>query len=98
MSDGGPTDTGANDAPPVLDDRYEVLRPIARGGMADVYLGRDRLLDRPVAVKVLFPEFSSDPSFVERFRRNRASNGRCLAVVGHLRRWLQGRFYTNDCS
>jgi serine/threonine-protein kinase len=75
MSDGGPTDTGANDAPPVLDDRYEVLRPIARGGMADVYLGRDRLLDRPVAVKVLFPEFSSDPSFVERFRREAQAAG-----------------------
>ena len=37
--------------------------------MADVFLARDRLLDRPVAVKVLFPEFATDPSFVERFRR-----------------------------
>lgn len=37
--------------------------------MADVFLARDELLDRPVAVKVLFPEFASDPAFVERFRR-----------------------------
>ena len=37
--------------------------------MADVYLARDQQLDRPVAVKVLFPEFARDPSFVERFRR-----------------------------
>jgi len=37
--------------------------------MADVYLARDQLLDRPVAVKVLFNEFADDPSFVERFRR-----------------------------
>ncbi|HAZ56473.1 MAG TPA: serine/threonine protein kinase, partial [Acidimicrobiaceae bacterium] len=37
--------------------------------MADVYLARDLLLDRPVAVKVLFDEFSGDTSFVERFRR-----------------------------
>ena len=37
--------------------------------MADVFLARDRLLDRPVAVKVLFPEYATDPSFVERFRR-----------------------------
>ena len=48
---------------------YELLQEIARGGMADVYLARDLLLDRPVAVKVLFDEFSGDPSFVERFRR-----------------------------
>ena len=37
--------------------------------MAEVYLARDQLLDRPVAVKVLFPEFAADRSFVERFRR-----------------------------
>ncbi len=37
--------------------------------MADVYLARDLLLDRPVAVKVLFDEFSRDSDFVERFRR-----------------------------
>ncbi len=37
--------------------------------MADVYLARDLLLDRPVAVKVLFPEHARDASFVERFRR-----------------------------
>ena len=37
--------------------------------MSDVYLARDLLLDRPVAVKVLFPEYATDPTFVERFRR-----------------------------
>ena len=37
--------------------------------MADVYLARDQLLDRPVAVKVLFAQYASDPAFVERFRR-----------------------------
>ncbi len=37
--------------------------------MADVFLARDQLLDRPVAVKVLFPQFASEPTFVERFRR-----------------------------
>jgi beta-lactam-binding protein with PASTA domain/predicted Ser/Thr protein kinase len=54
---------------PVLNDRYEIHGRIGRGGMADVYLARDLLLDRPVAVKVLFPEFATDPNFVERFRR-----------------------------
>jgi eukaryotic-like serine/threonine-protein kinase len=53
----------------IFANRYTVERPIARGGMADVYLARDQVLDRLVAVKVLFPEFARDPSFVERFRR-----------------------------
>ena len=53
----------------VFSNRYAVERPIARGGMADVYLARDQQLGRPVAVKVLFPEYARDPSFVERFRR-----------------------------
>ncbi len=50
-------------------ERYEIQRRIARGGMADVYLAQDKLLARPVALKVLFAELSVDPSFVERFRR-----------------------------
>lgn len=62
--------------PTVFNDRYELHRQIARGGMADVYLARDLLLDRPVAVKVLFDQFSKDQQFVERFRREaqRAAN------------------------
>jgi eukaryotic-like serine/threonine-protein kinase len=53
----------------VFNDRYELVRHVARGGMAQVYLAKDLLLDRPVALKVLFPELSVDNSFVERFRR-----------------------------
>jgi serine/threonine-protein kinase len=53
----------------VFNDRYELVRHVARGGMAQVYLAKDLLLDRPVALKVLFPELSVDHSFVERFRR-----------------------------
>ncbi|MCJ7673141.1 MAG: Stk1 family PASTA domain-containing Ser/Thr kinase [Acidimicrobiia bacterium] len=53
----------------VLVKRYAIESSIARGGMADVFLARDQQLDRQVAVKVLFPEFARDPSFVERFRR-----------------------------
>ena len=57
----------------VLNDRYEIQQRIGRGGMADVFLARDLLLDRPVAIKVLFPEFATDPNFVERFRREAQS-------------------------
>ncbi len=53
----------------VFNGRYQLHHRLGRGGMAEVYLARDQLLDRPVAVKVLFPEFATDPSFVERFRR-----------------------------
>jgi beta-lactam-binding protein with PASTA domain/tRNA A-37 threonylcarbamoyl transferase component Bud32 len=60
MTDQGPT---------VFSGRYELHRRIGKGGMAEVSLARDQLLDRPVAIKVLFPEFATDPSFVERFRR-----------------------------
>ena len=66
MSSQEPPQSGA---PQVLSGRYEIHRKLARGGMAEVYLARDRSLDRPVAVKVLFPEFATDPAFVERFRR-----------------------------
>jgi len=59
----------SDQAPTVFGGRYELHRHIARGGMADVYLARDQLLDRWVAVKVLFAEFAADPTFVERFRR-----------------------------
>src|SRR2546423_7725721 len=53
----------------VFNGRYELRRHVARGGMAEVYLAHDRLLDRPVALKMLFPELSVDRNFVERFRR-----------------------------
>ncbi len=53
----------------VFSNRYEIQREIAQGGMAEVYLARDQLLNRPVALKALFPEFAREPSFVERFRR-----------------------------
>lgn len=58
--------TGANQ---VFGGRYELGEQIARGGTAQVYLARDLLLDRPVALKVLFSELSSDSAFVARFRR-----------------------------
>src|SRR5437868_6732172 len=57
----------------VYNGRYEIVQHLARGGMAEVFLARDLLLDRPVAIKVLFSEFTADRSFVERFRREARS-------------------------
>ncbi|MBO0909383.1 Stk1 family PASTA domain-containing Ser/Thr kinase [Arthrobacter sunyaminii] len=53
----------------VLNDRYEIGELIGRGGMADVYLGRDIRLGRSVAIKVLRPDLARDPLFQSRFRR-----------------------------
>jgi len=53
----------------VFSNRYQIEREIARGCMAEVYRARDQSLNRPVALKALFPEFAREPSFVERFRR-----------------------------
>ena len=49
--------------------RYRLDRQIARGGMAEVWLGTDTFLDRPVAIKVLKPQLANDPVIAERFRR-----------------------------
>jgi serine/threonine-protein kinase len=53
----------------LLEQRYRVDNMIARGGMSTVYRGLDTRLDRPVAIKVMDPQFSADRSFVERFER-----------------------------
>ena len=55
--------------PRVLLDRYEVGRLLGAGGMAEVFEGRDRLLARRVAIKVLQVQFARDPSFLIRFKR-----------------------------
>jgi len=53
----------------VLNGRYELGEEVGKGGMAITYRARDILLNRTVAVKVMREQFSSDPAFVERFRR-----------------------------
>ncbi len=76
----------------VFGDRYELVRHIARGGMAQVYLAKDLLLDRPVALKVLFPELSVDGSFVERFRREaKAAANLTHPNIVSIYDWGQGK-------
>lgn len=53
----------------VLDDRYRIDAPLARGGMSTVYRGLDMRLDRPVAIKVMTPQYAADPTFLARFER-----------------------------
>ncbi|MGQ4600514.1 Stk1 family PASTA domain-containing Ser/Thr kinase [Nocardia sp. R6R-6] len=51
----------------MLEGRYRIDAPIARGGMSMVFRGVDTRLDRPVAVKVMDPKFAGDPQFLSRF-------------------------------
>ena len=60
----------------VLSGRYEILEKIGSGGMAVVYRGRDKKLDRYVTVKVLREEFIGDEEFIERFRSEACSAAR----------------------
>lgn len=52
-----------------INGRYEARERIGSGGMANVYKGIDCVLKRDVAIKLLHDDSASDPSFVERFRR-----------------------------
>ena len=53
----------------LLAGRYELVEKIGEGGMAVVYKGRDRLLNRYIAIKILRPEFTKDAQFIESFNR-----------------------------
>ncbi len=52
-----------------ISDRYEIIRSIGEGGMANVYLAHDIILDRDVAIKVLRGDLANDEKFVRRFQR-----------------------------
>ncbi|WP_347834257.1 Stk1 family PASTA domain-containing Ser/Thr kinase [Gracilibacillus sp. JCM 18860] len=52
-----------------LNDRYQVKKLVGGGGMANVYLGNDLILDREVAIKVLRLEYANDDEFIKRFHR-----------------------------
>jgi len=56
-----------------INDRYEIVRNIGEGGMANVYLAIDTILNRKVAVKVLRGDLSSDEKFVRKFQREASS-------------------------
>ena len=57
----------------LINDRYEIIRAIGEGGMANVYLAKDTILDRKVAVKILRGDLAEDEKFVRRFQREAIS-------------------------
>ncbi len=57
----------------VLNGRYRITERIGIGGMAEVYKAQDETLGRTVAVKVMLPQYASDPDFTARFRQEAAS-------------------------
>ena len=56
-----------------INDRYEIIKTIGEGGMANVYLANDTILDRKVAIKVLRGDLSNDEKFIRRFKREALS-------------------------
>lgn len=56
-----------------INDRYEIIKTIGEGGMANVYLANDLILDRKVAIKVLRGDLSNDEKFIRRFKREALS-------------------------
>jgi len=57
----------------VIGERYEIVKSIGEGGMANVYLANDTILDRKVAIKVLRGDLSGDDKFIRRFQREALS-------------------------
>jgi serine/threonine protein kinase len=62
-----------------LEGRYDIVSPLARGGMATVYRALDTRLDREVAVKIMHAAFAHDPDFVQRFERE----AKAVARISH---------------
>lgn len=60
----------------VLNDRYEIVQFVGQGGMAKVYLGFDKVLNRDVAIKVLQEEFTDNEQFLNKFKREAQAAGK----------------------
>ncbi len=58
---------------------YEILEPLGKGGMGEVYRARDTKLDRDVAIKLLPEDFATDPDRLARFERE----AKLLASLNH---------------
>ena len=79
----------------LLAERYEILEKVGEGGMAYVYKGKDTLLNRFVAIKVLKPEFTQNEKFVENFLKESQSAAclTCPNIVGVYDVGQEGRIH-----
>jgi len=73
---------------------YEIIEPIGKGGMGEVYRARDTKLDRDVAIKVLPDEFAQDKERLDRFERE----ARLLAQLNHANVATLHGLETQDCQ
>lgn len=64
----------SDDSLPLLAGRFECVRELGHGGLATVYLARDRLLGRDCAIKLIHEHLAGDPAIAERFERELAIN------------------------
>ena len=53
----------------IIAERYELIDIIGQGGMADVYLANDTILNRTIAIKILRTSLAKDPIYIARFQR-----------------------------
>lgn len=79
----------------LIDNRYRLVELLGSGGMAEVYLARDGVLERDVALKVLRRQYASDEEFVERFRQEARSAAR-LSHPNIVSVYDQGRSEGDD--
>ena len=90
----------------IIAERYELLDVIGRGGMADVYLANDTILNRTIAIKILRTSLAKDPVYIARFQRE-ASAAAALShkniveiydEYGKKYTWFSPSFVISACS
>ena len=76
MAEGAPTNTKSWTAGEVIEGKYVLLRPIAKGGMGSVWVAQNKLTERRVAIKFMLPELASSPDTIQRFFREAKASAR----------------------
>ena len=71
----------------IIAERYELIDIIGQGGMADVYLANDTILNRTIAIKILRTSLAKDPIYIARFQRE-ASAAAALSHKKYLLKFM----------